>query len=155
MIILVNSLVMSRLRYCLSVFGSASLEIRDRIQKLINFSARTVTGLSKRDHVSDEIRSLQWLRATSLYQYSTITAFRSVVTSGEPLSLSANISVHSHNHNTRWAGQFRPVAVKTELGKRMFAFSAPTLYNALPPEVREMSGGGFKRALRSHLFKCE
>ena len=71
MVLLFNSLVMSRLRYCPAVYGNASVEIRDRIQELINFSARTVTGLSKRDHVSEVVRSLQWMRAPSLYQYTT------------------------------------------------------------------------------------
>ena len=155
MVMLVNSLVMSRLRYYLAVYENASVEIRDRIQKLINLSARTVTGLSKRDHVSEVVRSLQWMRAPSLYQYSVITAFRSVITTDEPHFLAANISVHNHGHNTRCAGQFRPVHVKTELGKRMFAFSAPTLYNALPRSVREGSASGFKRALRKHLLSCE
>ena len=143
MVMLVNSLVMSRLRYCLSVYGNASAEIRDRIQKLVNFSARTITSLSKRDHVSDAVHSLQWLRDTSLYQYSVITAFRSVITKDEPLSLAASISVHGHGHNTRSAGQFRPVHVRTELGKRLFAFSGPTLYIALPQAVREGSASGF------------
>ena len=116
MVMLVNSLVISRLRYCLAVYGNSSSETRNRIQKIINFSARTVTGLSKRERVSHVIRSLNWLRSTSLYQYSTITAFRSVISSGEPLSLAKNICTSSHSHNTRRAGQFKPVPVRTELG---------------------------------------
>ena len=155
MVMLVNALVLSRVRYCLAVYGNASSEVRDRIQKIINFCARAVTGRSKRDHVSDAIRSLEWLRATSLYQYSTITAFRAVITCGEPLSLAANISVHEHCHNTRRAGQYRPTSVRTELGKRMFAYSAPTLYNELPQAVRETGAGGFKRVLKNHLIDCE
>ena len=156
MVTLVNSLVLSRLRYCLTVYGNASCEIRERVQKLVNFSARVVTGRRKRDHISDAVRSLEWLRAADLYQYSAVTRFQAVITSGEPVSLAANITVHQHGHNTRHENQFRPPPVRTELGKRMFAFSAPTLYNALPLAVRaESRGRGFKRALKKHLLNAD
>ena len=78
-----------------------------------------------------------------------------MIATDEPLSLAASIGVHNHGHNTRSAGQFRPVHVRTELGKRMFDFSGPTLYNALPRAVREGSASGFKRTLRKYLLNCE
>ena len=101
---LAECFVLSQLRYCVSVFGNASCETRDRIQKLINFGARVVTGRNKRDHISDAVRSLQWLSAAALYPRTTAsTVFRAVLQTGEPLSLSSNIIVSSeiHRHNTR------------------------------------------------------
>ena len=150
---LVESLVLSQLRYCVSVFGNASCETRDRIQKLINFGARVITGRSKREHISDAIPPLNWLNAAALYQCSVVTRFRAVLRSGEPESLSSTIITNSdiHSHNTRNAEQFRQPRMRTELGKRTFVFSAPGLYNALPQSVRE-SGGKFKVALKDHLF---
>ena len=150
---LVECFVLSQLRYCVSVFGNASCETRDRIQRLINFGARVVTGRGKRDHVSDAVRSLNWLSAAALYQYSAVTRFRAVLRTGEPLSLLSNIVSSSdiHNHNTRGSNQFRQPPVRTQIGKRTFAFSAPGLYNSLPQSVRE-TGGGFKAALKEHLL---
>ena len=137
----------------MSVFGNASCETRDRIQRLINFGARVVTGRGKRDHVSDAVRSLNWLSAAALYQYSAVTRFRAVLRTGEPLSLLSNIISSSdiHNHNTRGSNQFRQPPVRTQIGKRTFGFSAPGLYNSLPQSVRE-TGGGFKAALKEHLL---
>lgn len=76
---LVECFVLSQLRYCVSVFGNASSETRDRIQKLINFGARVVTGRGKREHISDAVRTLNWLNATALYEYSVLTRFRAVL----------------------------------------------------------------------------
>lgn len=150
---LVECFVFSQLRYCVSVFGNASCQTRDRLQKMINFGARVVTGRGRSEHISDAVRSLHWLSAAALYQYSTITRFRAVLHTGEPLSLSENIIVSSdiHNHNTRRSGQFRQPAVRTQLGKRTFAFSAPGLYNALPQSMREV-GGDFKATLKEYLL---
>ena len=151
---LVDCFVLLQLRYCISVFGNASCETRDRIQKLINFGARIVSGRGRREHISDAVRSLGWLSAAALYQYGAVTRFRAVLRTGEPLSLLANITINSevHGHNTRSSSQFRQPSVRTELGKRSFAFSAPGLYNALPQSVRE-SGVRFKMALKEHLLE--
>ena len=151
---LVDCFVLSQLRYCISVLGNTSCETRDRIQKLINFGARIVSGRGRREHISDAVRSLGWLSAAALYQYGAVTRFRAVLRTGEPLSLLANITINSevHGHNTRSSSQFRQPSVRTELGKRSFAFSAPGLYNALPQSVRE-SGVRFKMALKEHLLE--
>ena len=150
---LVDCFVLSQLRYCASVFGNASCETRDRMQKLINFGARVVTGRRKKEHISDAVRSLKWLSAAALYQYSTITRFRAVLHTGEPPSLSSNIMTNSdiHVNNTRSSSQFRQPRVRSQLGKRTFAYSAPGLYNALPQSVRE-SGGTFKDTLKDYLL---
>ena len=127
LITLVDSLVLSRVRYCISVFGNSSRDTENKIQKLINFSARVITGRRKSDHISDAVRSLGWLRATSLYKYSAITRFKQTITTGQPYSLAEHITSQDHTYGTRHANCYRPVAVRTETGKRMFGFSAPSL----------------------------
>ena len=152
LIVLVDSLVLSRIRYCISVFGNASRETQNKIQKLINFSARVVTGRKRREHISDAVRSLGWLRSPSLYQYGILTRFKTVITTGEPSSLADSIAVQEHTYNTRQTNHYRPVSVRSEVGKRMFGFSAPSLYNSLPQDVRGTAVGCFKKALKEHLL---
>ena len=100
---LVDCFVLSQLRYCISVFGNASCETRDRIQKLINFGARIVSGRGRREHISDAVRSLGWFSAAALYQYGVVIRCRAVLRTGEPLSLSANITIkpEMQDHKTR------------------------------------------------------
>ena len=152
LIVLVDSLVLSRIRYCISVFGNASRETQNKIQKLINFSARVVTGRKRREHISDAVRSLGWLRSPSLYQYGILTRFKTVITTGEPSSLADSIAVQEHTYNTRQTNHYRPVSVRSEVGKRMFGFSAPSLYNSLPQDVRGTAVGCFRKALKEHLL---
>ena len=61
--VIVESLVLSIVRYCLSVYGSCGISRVHRIQKIVNFCARVVTGRRRSDHVSDAIKLLGWLTA--------------------------------------------------------------------------------------------
>ena len=56
---LVNGLVMSLLRYCLSIFGSCTKRNLTRLQRVMNFGARVIAGRKKRDSVSDVLHDLR------------------------------------------------------------------------------------------------
>ena len=58
---LVTALVVSRIQYCLSVYGNGSQKNFDRLQKILNFAARVIFGRRKFDHVSDLLTKLGWL----------------------------------------------------------------------------------------------
>ena len=76
---LVDGLVMSSLRYCVSVYGATSGQLTRRIQKCVNFCARVLSGKRKYDHISDTLRSLGWLSAGQLHQYATVMALLRVI----------------------------------------------------------------------------
>ena len=57
--LLVEALVFPHIRYCMSVWGNCSAAQKHRVQKAINFGARIVTGLSRRDHVTPALRELK------------------------------------------------------------------------------------------------
>ena len=48
-----TALVISRVRYCLTVYGNGTQKNFDRLQKILNFAARVIFGRRKFDHVSD------------------------------------------------------------------------------------------------------
>ena len=58
MVTLVQGLVLSIIRYCLSVYGASNVTQRKRLQKLVRFAARVVSGRRKYDRVSDVINEL-------------------------------------------------------------------------------------------------
>ena len=60
---LVQALAASSIRYCISVYGVCGVAQRARLQKLLNFRARVVSGRRKYDHISDVLKELQWLSA--------------------------------------------------------------------------------------------
>ena len=153
---LVDGLVMSCIRYCVSVYGATSGQLIQRVQKCINFCARVISGKRKYDHISGTLRSLGWLSADQLQRYYMVMALRRLIDSAEPEALAAlfvrNHEVHARN--TRASAQFHPPRIRNEFGRRRFAYRAATLYNALPADLRERRGSrkGFGKALRRHML---
>ena len=75
---LVQSLVVSLIRYCLSVYGTCNTTQTGRLQKVLNFAARVISGRRKFDHVSDVLHELQWLTARNLHVFHTLTLLKVV-----------------------------------------------------------------------------
>ena len=81
MVTLVNALVLSQVRYCLTVYGNSTSANLSRIQKIINFSAKVIFGRKKIDFVSDLLQRLGWLSADDLVAMHTLTLLHKT---GEP-----------------------------------------------------------------------
>ena len=56
---LIDSLVMSQIRYCIQVYGSAGPTVLGKIQKVLNFAARIVSRRRKYDHILDVMDKLK------------------------------------------------------------------------------------------------
>jgi hypothetical protein len=57
----VNALVLSRLKYCNSLYLNLPSSILKRLQRVQNAAVRTIFNLRKREHVSIHRQSLRWL----------------------------------------------------------------------------------------------
>ena len=68
---LVNALVFSQIRYCISVYGNGTQKNFSRIQKMHNYAGKVMFRRKKFDHVSDLIQRLWWLSAEELAKYKT------------------------------------------------------------------------------------
>ena len=55
---IVSSLVVSALRYCISVNDTCATTELHRVQKVLNFCARVISGRRKYSHVSDVLGKL-------------------------------------------------------------------------------------------------
>ena len=60
---LVTALVLSQVRYCLSVYGNGTKKNMKRVQKILNFAAKVIFGRGKFEHVADLRERLGWLGA--------------------------------------------------------------------------------------------
>ena len=75
---LVNALVISQVRYCISVYGAGTKQNLSRIQKIINYAAKVIFGRKKYDHVSDLLHQLRWLSAENLATYHSLCLLHKV-----------------------------------------------------------------------------
>ena len=89
---LVTALVLSQIRYCISVYGNGSRKNLDRIGKILNFGARVIFGRRKYDHVSDLWDRLGWLRPQQLINLVTLNLANKIISSGKPDALASVFS---------------------------------------------------------------
>ena len=151
----INALVISSIRYCVSVYGTCGVTELHRVQKVINFSARVITGKRKFQHISHEVSRLGLPTVSKLVSYHQLCLVHNVLATSEPLELRRMFVRADHTHGTRNADQLRPPRARTNAGKRRLANIGAVGYNALPSELHNtVSRAAFKRALTQHL-QCD
>lgn len=80
LIIIINSLVFSKLQYCSSVWVNTTDCNIKKLQGIRNFAARIVCNIRKYDHVSSSLKSSNWIPVISnLYLRDTVMAFKCVM----------------------------------------------------------------------------
>ena len=157
--VLVSSLVLSQVRYCITIYGHGSRKNLSRIQKIINYGAKIIFGRKKYDHVSDLLEKLGWLSAENLVHYHTLCTTHKVLRLGEPEELAAGLATVAEGREVRGVTgrttrRDRDLFVsrsRTEMGKRRFSCRGPKLYNDLPPALTELPVPLFPRHLKRHL----
>ena len=155
---IVHGLVVSRVRYCASVYGGGSAANDTRLLRVINFATRVVTGLRKYDHVSDARHDLHLLSPRQLSDLQLVTIAHKALVLGEPGELAGllctNADARASTRSTRQDSRLRPPSMRTAAGQRSFAYRAAGLVNSLPVDVRELGPRDFKRAVKS-VFRSE
>ena len=152
--VLVTSLVISRINYCLTVYGNGTQKNFDRLQKILNFAARVIFGRRKFDHVSDLRDRLGWLSPKSMSDYLTLTIAQKVIKHEEPENLAA-LFVPNQNFRDRHTRQDHLLHLprpRLETGKRRFEYRAAALLNSLPPQVVQLPPASFARSARAALI---
>ena len=146
--VIVEALVMSVVRYCLSVYGSCGVTQLSRVQKIVNFCARVVTGRRRYEHISSAMQQLRWLNADQLVAYHTVCALARVIETGQPDSLYSTIgprAVQRHAYETRQADLFTRPNIRTEAGRRRLCYRGVTRLNTMRVDSGEP---GFRRTVR-------
>jgi hypothetical protein len=141
---LVNSLVLSRIDYCGSLYNGISRGLMNKLNMIINAATRVVKQLRKYDSVKLEIKNLGWLPAAEKIKFRTLMLIyktlhglsppylASLVTRTDSLQLSNGPALRSRSH-----GDLMVQRCNTSVGQRAFISFAPTLWNGLAPEERE------------------
>ena len=149
---LVQSLVLAVVRYCLCVYGSCNDTQMRKLQKIINFCARVVSGRRKFDHISDIVERLGWLNAKSLVQYHTACSLFKTLRTGAPAYVARTIGPPRnavHSHATRRSAELSLPRIRTEAGRRRLCYRGVSLLNEL--DIRE--DVPFKSTLRNVLLE--
>ena len=134
---------------CVTVYGNCSDKNHKQIQKIINFCARLVTGRRKYDHISDILNGPDWFTSKQLSDYHCLSLTHRILRWGEPSSLASLFSKNYslRDRQTRRDDRFYLPSIRSEAGRRQFAYRAPRLYNGVP-RLSMLSAATFKKNLR-------
>ena len=150
---LVNGFVFSLIRYCLPIYGSCKKENHKRLQRVVNFGARVISGRRKRDHISDITKKLKWLPISKLYSFHTLCLLKRLLQNGEPRSLARGLARRRDVRptQTRQNDKLDLPKIRTEYGRRRFYYRTADAFNRLPAQIIESRIGAFKRRLERYL----
>ncbi len=73
-VIVIQSLVLSLIYYCIQIWGSTNNSLMCKAQRLQNFAAKVaVGGARKYNHVSPFFKELKWLRVQEIHSFNICT----------------------------------------------------------------------------------
>ena len=137
---LVQAHVFPHIIYCLSVWGGAAACHLHRIQKLINFAARIVTGARKFDHISPILDNLGWLKIEDIVkQRDSVKVWKALNDKNTPKAVSSLFTRRSEvsNRKTRATsnGDLQIPPFQLSLARSSFSYRAAQHWNSLRTAV--------------------
>ena len=105
---LAEGLILSKINYCISLWGTTTAGIMQQIQVLLNDVVRTVFGIGRKrfQEITPLFKKLKWLKLTETLQYHDVISLNSIIKHHTPQDLAEKFRpVVRHSHNTRSASQ--------------------------------------------------
>ena len=146
--------VQSRLDYSNSLlFGTASYNI-NKLQHVQNLAARLALN---NWHSSSKclLDKLHWLPVQSRIQFKIATLTYKALAHSQPSYLRSLLTPHIPVRTLRSSDKsFLSVPrTNTVIGQRAFSYSAPTIWNSIPLNIRQLpSIQSFKKHIKTHFF---
>ena len=155
---LISAFVLSKIDYCNSLLSGSPAHLLDKLQRLQNSAARIVFKAKKRDSATCLLESLHWLPVKARIEYKLSVLCHQYFSGYAPSYLSDILHVYVPSRDLRSSSDLRLLRVPRvntmTFGQCSFSFAAPTVWNALPKELRHIQfTSDFKTALKIHLFK--
>ena len=155
----VQGFVSSRLDYCNGLLYQAGEGLLDRLQRVQNAAARLISDTRKYDHVSPVLQALHWLPIRQRIEFKIATSVYKCLHGLSPIYLSSAcipVSSLSGRQHLRSAAEHKLTVprARTNVGKRAFSVSGPSVWNSLPRFLRDpgLSLHKFCNELKTVLF---
>ena len=154
---IIQALIMSKLDYSNpALLGSAKYEL-DKFQQIQNMVCRVVRDLRIYDHISDHLKSLQWLKIREGIAYKVAMLVFKCKVGTAPGCLIDLIDTSNPNNcilRSSMCNDVVPVFCKTSTAmKGSFTSAGVSIWSSLPTHLkRSKSPDIFKQGLKTHLF---
>ena len=127
-----------------------------RLQRIQNTLARVVTRQCGRISISKTLKDLHWLPIMWRIDFKAATTTYKLLESNEPAYLRSRISLRVPRRSLRSSADDRRLddhPTRTNIGARSFRCVAPTIWIALPLDIRDSSSVSvFQSKLKAHFY---
>jgi Reverse transcriptase (RNA-dependent DNA polymerase) len=151
-LILIQSLITPKFDYCDIVFMHMSINLQNKLQKMLNLCIRFIFNLRKYDHISLYQKKLKWLDLADRRLLHLGCLIYKTKQNQKPDylcdMLKSTNEIHMYNTRPR---MFIP-DVSNVAGKKCFNFCGPNFWNSIPCIIQNSENFQlFKRQLTKHL----
>ena len=125
LVFLMNAFIFSSLiYYCSTVWSNTTKENIKKLQLIQNFACRIVLGLKKYDHITEGLKSLNWLNVNDRLLVNNLLMVHKCIHNLIPSYLTGKFTQRSkiHGRNTRGSGELDLPFCRLKTGQRSFAF---------------------------------
>ena len=157
---LIHALITSRLDYCNSLLYGVPDHHVQKLQRVMNASARLIFCATKHCHITPFLKQLHWLPIRLRIEFKILLITFKVLQGSAPKYLIDLISVlppsrYDLRRNNKGILLSTPKRfTKATMGDRSFMTAAPRLWNSLPISIRSAcTTNDFKKKLKTFLFK--
>jgi len=151
--LLIDSLVLSRINFCASVFIGLPKHQFNRIQSIMTYAIRVIEQLKRRDSVAPALQARKWLTVESRAISRLLHLVFLALHHGSPSSLASCLRSLNSSYQLRSDDDnlLSVPRTRTKVGDRSFSVAGPKYFNLLPSEMRRIRTiGAFKSAVRNH-----
>ena len=158
LVTLIHSFVHSRLDYFNNLFYGIANKDLALSQSVQNRAAKIVVGGLRHEHVTPILRNLHWLPVNKRIVYKIPLFMFKCLNGMVPRYLAdrfaKNTDVFSYSTRFQASNCVLNPATRLQILWRSFAIAGPTMWNALPFELRQpgLTLSDFKNRLKTHLF---
>jgi hypothetical protein len=138
---LTHAFISSRLDYCNRLYRGISDGLLNRLQSVQNSAAGLLIGLGRREHITPVLRQLHWLPVRQRVRFKLATLVHRALAGTAPAYLPDECHLSSsaagrrlRSADTRSCVLRRP---HNTFGERCFAAAGPSVWNSLPPQLRQ------------------
>ena len=128
-----------------------------KMQRLLDTCACIITRTIRRVHITPVLKELHWLSVHCRIQHKILSHTFRAIHHQTPEYTSGLLSVYRPTRSLRSESTFSltgPGTRRTTYGDRKFTNAAATLWNSLPPDIRNSDNcASFQRQLKTCLFR--
>jgi len=149
---LVHGLVMLRLDYCNALIHGLPDTMISKLQRVQNTAASIMTRTARHNHITPVLKILHWLQVKYRAQFKLLVHTHKALHDRSTVYLRDMLQMYTPGRTLRSQNTQLLVVPKmrtTSYGNRCFTYAAPSLYNALPADIRKSkTTDTFKKPLK-------